>query len=90
MAQPKSRRSAPVAGGLMALIGAGLVIITIIEGVWYPFWAAHASHAALARSWGGPSAAGATLVHWLVGLIPLIIGLLLFRAGRRLARRRGE
>lgn len=87
MARPKRRRSALIASVPLLLVGTALIIETIVEGVWYAFWAASASHAALARSWGGPSAVGATLVHWCVGLGFLLVGSLLFWGGWRLRRR---
>jgi len=39
----------------------------------YPFWAIDASHEELERSWGGPSAVGATLVHWLVAAAVTVV-----------------
>ena len=41
--------------------------------IYYPIWAAGASASALGRSWGGPSAEGATLVHWLVAAGTVVV-----------------
>ncbi len=82
------RMPAGILGVLLLLGGLGLMLFSIAEGVYYPFWAAHASRAALARSWGGPSPVRATVVHWLVGLLPAAVGFGLFRVGWRLCRPR--
>jgi hypothetical protein len=50
------------------------MIFATARAVWYPFWAADASHEQLMRSWGGPSPVGATVVHWIVALITLLAG----------------
>ncbi len=51
---------------LVATLAAAVLLFALARAIWYPFWAAGASEDALARSWGGPSPVGATLVHWLV------------------------
>jgi uncharacterized membrane protein HdeD (DUF308 family) len=82
-----TRRLAAVAGVVLQLAGGVLIAFTIARSVWYPFWAAQASRAELARSWGGPSPVGATLVHWAVAVLVLAVGWLLFRLGHRWRRR---
>ncbi len=75
--------------GLLAVQVVALVVLAAVvaRAVYYPFWAAGASEAALRRSWGGPSPVGATLAHWLVGgaVAGICVGLIVV-AGR--ARRR--
>jgi hypothetical protein len=64
-----------VVGLLIAVVAnaAALVLVfSLARAIYYPFWAAGASQAALERSWGGPSAAGATLVHWLVAAVTIV------------------
>ena len=58
-------------------IGLALMAFAIGRSAYYPFWAARASHDQLARSWGGPSAVGATAVHWLVALPIIAAGIVL-------------
>ena len=73
----RAREGAPLFGLLllgipvaMAMSGAALTMIfTLVRMVYYPFWALSAPAADLRHSWGGPTPAGATLVHWLVGFL---------------------
>jgi hypothetical protein len=76
-----------VIGAVLQLGGAALAIANIARAVYYPFWAADASHTELARSWGGPSPVGATVVHWLVGSIFIALGIVLFWLGAQVRRR---
>jgi hypothetical protein len=57
--------------------------------IYYPFWAAGASASALDRSSGGPSAEGATLVHWLVAAGTVVVSYVVIRSMERLAGKRG-
>lgn len=70
-------------GVLLQLIGGFAIAYAIGRGVYYPFWAAHATYPELAQSWGGPSPVGATLVHWIIAGAMLAVGWLMFRSGRR-------
>jgi hypothetical protein len=54
---------------LAANVAAIVLLFSLARAIYYPFWAAGASHEELDRSWGGPSAVGATLVHWLVAAV---------------------
>lgn len=76
-----------VPGVLLQLVGGIAIAFVVGRAVYYPFWAAQATHAELARSWGGPSPVGATLAHWAVGVITIALGWLLFRVGSRWVRR---
>lgn len=62
--------------GLPIALGANLAALVLLfslaRAVYYPLWAVQASRGALDRSWGGPSAAGATLVHWLVAAVTVV------------------
>jgi hypothetical protein len=60
----------PIALG--ANVAALVLLFSLAWAVYYPFWAAEASRDALDRSWGGPSAAGATLVYWLVAAVTVV------------------
>jgi hypothetical protein len=72
----------------VAMSGAALVMIfTLGRMVWYPFWALSAPADELRRSWGGPTPLGATVVHWLVGVLVLVAGDLILRGGGYLVRR---
>lgn len=54
---------------LLAIVANAAAIVCLFvvgRAIYYPFWAAGATRDQLERSWGGPSAVGATLVHWLV------------------------
>jgi hypothetical protein len=46
-----------------------VILFSLARAIYYPSWAASAPHDALERSWGGPSAVGATLAHWLVASV---------------------
>jgi len=80
------RRSKTFFGVLFLVVGGIVLLFTAARAIYYPFWAAGASREELARSWGGPSAIGATLVHWLVALVVAAIALLLIRTGNRWRR----
>jgi hypothetical protein len=60
---------------------AAIMVGTLGRAVYYPFWAFGARPAELAHSWGGPTPAGATLVHWLVVALILVAGDLVLRVG---------
>lgn len=51
---------------LVVNVAALILVFSLARAIYYPFWAIGASREELERSWGGPSAVGATLVHWLV------------------------
>jgi hypothetical protein len=74
-------------GLLLQGVGALAVVFGLARAVWYPFWAAGAAQADLARSWGGPTAVGATLAHWCVAAALVAAGGGLFLLGRRWRRR---
>lgn len=57
---------------LAANIASLVLLFSLARAIYYPFWAAGASRDALDRSWGGPSAMGATLVHWLVAAATIL------------------
>src|SRR2546425_236019 len=59
-----------------------MLLLILGRGALYPFWAAQASHADLARSWGGPTPVGATAVHVLGAMGVGLVGLVLLRALR--------
>jgi hypothetical protein len=58
---------------LAANLAALVLVFALARAVYYPFWASGASREALDRSWGGPSAIGATLVHWLVAFATMAV-----------------
>lgn len=61
----------------LVMNAAALVIVfAVARAVYYPFWAAGASREALERSWGGPTAVGATLAHWLVAAVTIVLAYL--------------
>jgi hypothetical protein len=72
---------------LVANLAALVIAFTIARALYYPFWAAGTSRAALERSWGGPSAVGATLAHWLVAAVTIVVAYGLLRAVDRLGQR---
>lgn len=93
---PESR-SRPIARALVGLpialvanVLALVIAFSIARAVYYPFWAAGASQQALERSWGGPSAVGATLVHWLVAAVTIVIAFGVIFAMQRLGERSSE
>jgi hypothetical protein len=53
-------------------VAAPVLVFSLSRAAYYPFWAAGASEE-LDRSWGGPSAVGATLVHWLVAAALILV-----------------
>jgi hypothetical protein len=55
---------------------AALVIVFALARAYYPFWAVGASREALERSWGGPGAVGATLAHWVVAAVTIVLAYL--------------
>jgi hypothetical protein len=57
---------------LLANVAALALVVSLARAIYYPFWAAGASPGELERSWGGPSAVGATLVHWLVAAVLIV------------------
>jgi hypothetical protein len=67
-----------------------MVLFALGRSAYYPFWAMNAAEDALARSWGGPSPVGATLVHWAVAAALAGLGWGLLRAGRTLRRPRNS
>ena len=56
---------------LVANAAAVVLVFALARAIYYPFWAAMASTVELERSWGGPSALGATLVHWIVAAVTI-------------------
>jgi hypothetical protein len=54
-------------------VAALFIVFVVARAIYYPFWAAGASPEQLDQSWGGPSAVGATLVHWLVAAAVMIV-----------------
>ena len=58
---------------LVANVAALVLVFSVARAAYYPFWAAGASAEELDRSWGGPSAVGATLVHWLVAAAVIVV-----------------
>ena len=74
---------------LVANVAALVLVFSLSRAIYYPFWAAGASPAGLERSWGGPSAVGATLVHWLVAAVVVVASyLVILFAERHAAERR--
>ncbi|MBF6331505.1 hypothetical protein [Nocardia transvalensis] len=69
--------------GVGRLVGYLLCGYALVYAVYYGIWAASASHDELARSWGGPTAVGATLVHWALLAVFGGAGWLLLRYARR-------
>ena len=61
-----------LAMALVANVAALVLVFSLARAVYYPFWAAGASPEELDRSWGGPGAVGATLVHWLVAAAVIV------------------
>ena len=61
-----------LAMALVANVAALVLVFSLARAAYYPFWAAGASPNELARSWGGPSAPGATLAHWLVAAAVIV------------------
>ena len=70
-------------GLLLLILGGAILVFGVARAIYYPFWAAGASDAELARSWGGPSPIGATAAHWLVAAILGAVGVFAIRAGNR-------
>jgi hypothetical protein len=76
-------RSADRSGLARSLIGLAIalgvnvaalfLLFSLVRAIYYPFWAIGASPEELDRSWGGPSALGATLVHWLVAAALIVV-----------------
>lgn len=58
---------------LVVNVAAFLLVFSLARAVYYPFWAIAASPEQLERSWGGPSAVGATLVHLLVAAAVIVV-----------------
>ena len=84
-----------IPAAVLALVetsAAGLALFVAGRMLVYPFLAAGASREWLARSWGGPSPIGATVVHWAVGAAIVGACYVVVRgmraAGRRLASQR--
>ena len=77
-----------LATGLGATLAAMILVFALGRALYYPFWAVGASSEALARSWGGPGALGATLVHWLVASVTIAVTYIVILWMGRLARRR--
>jgi hypothetical protein len=73
---------------LVANVAAVVLVFALARAIYYPFWAAGASTAELERSWGGPSAVGATLVHWIVAAITIAVMYVLILLTERLAEQR--
>ena len=58
---------------LVVNVAALFLVFSLARTVSYPFWAIGASPEELERSWGGPSAVGATIVHWLVAAVVIVV-----------------
>ena len=58
---------------LVMNLAALVIVFAMARAIYYPFWAAGASREALERSWGGPGAVGATLAHWLVAAVTIVL-----------------
>ena len=58
---------------LLVNVAALFIVFVVARAIYHPFWAAGASPEQLDQSWGGPSAVGATLVHWLVAAAVMIV-----------------
>jgi hypothetical protein len=70
----------------IAANAAALVCLFVLaRAIYYPFWAIGASRDELERSWGGPSAIGATVVHWLVAAVTIVVMYGVIRGAERLA-----
>jgi len=80
------RKLAAASGLLLEFVGVLAIATTGARALYYPFWAVQATHDELARSWGGPGALGATLVHWAVAAGTFVVASLLIRLGRSLRR----
>jgi hypothetical protein len=83
-----TRAAGGAAAAVIRLVGALTAGYAVARAAWYPFWAAGASAEELHRSWGGPTAVGATLVHWVVAAALIATGWALLRLARRLRRGR--
>jgi hypothetical protein len=71
----------------VAATGAAIVLVfALARAIYYPFWAAGASRDELERSWGGPGAVGATVVHWLVAALTIVVMYLAILGTERLRR----
>jgi len=77
-----ARTAAALPVALVSSAAALLLLMVLGRGALYPLWAAQASHADLARSWGGPSPVGATAVHVLGAMGVGLAGLVLLRTLR--------
>jgi hypothetical protein len=62
-----------LAMALVANVAALVLVFSLARAAYYPLWAAGASPEELARSWGGPGAVGAILVHWLVAIVVVLV-----------------
>lgn len=58
---------------LVINLAALVVVFALARAVYYPLWAANASREALERSWGGPGAVGATVAHWVVATVTIVL-----------------
>jgi hypothetical protein len=65
-----------------------VLLFSLARAIYYPFWAVGASSAALERSWGGPSPVGATLVHWVVAAVTILVAYGVILVMERLAGER--
>ena len=70
-------------GLVLQALGAGVVLFAVARAAYYPFWAAGAAPADLARSWGGPSPLGATLAHWVIAAVLAAAGWSVLQLGSR-------
>jgi hypothetical protein len=83
-------RPKPLLGLLLLIVGGSLFSFAVARAIYYPFWAAGASEDEPSRSWGGPSAIGATSVHWLVALALAAVAVFLVQTGNRWRRRSND
>jgi hypothetical protein len=79
---------------LVMNLAALVIVFALARAADYPFWAVGASREALERSWGGPGAVGATLAHWVVAAVTIVLAYLaiivLERIGGGLTEPRGR
>lgn len=81
------RLLAAASGVVLEVLAVVAIAFTVGRAAYYPFWAAQATHAELARSWGGPGPVGATLAHWAVAVLTIVVASGLFLVARRIRLR---
>jgi hypothetical protein len=86
---PTGRAPVDLLMALVANAAAVVLVFSFARAIYYPFWAAGASVDELERSWGGPGAVGATLVHWLVAAAVIVASYLVILLVERRTPERG-